>query len=167
MEVTCIILPKRLGERLREKAEERGYLPEELGVELVRNSLNEELDPEDLVEHYQALSEKYLADAKEFLDKDDLVQVSEKLWGAAALAVKMVAAKRGLKLEKHGSLWDFVSGLSRESGDEEIVTFFHVANSLHRNFYENQMNRESLEVAIIDIENLIEKLKTNCFASKA
>ena len=34
MEVTCIILPKRLGERLREKAEERGYLPEELGVEL-------------------------------------------------------------------------------------------------------------------------------------
>jgi len=72
----------------------------------------------------------------------------------------MVAAKRGLKLEKHGSLWDFVSRLSRESGDEELVTLFIVANSLHRNFYENQMNRESLEVAIRAIEKLIEKLKS-------
>ena len=92
----------------------------------------------DRVEH-RALK-KYLAEAKEFLSKEDLVQTSEKLWGAAALAVKMVAAKRGLKLEAHRSLWDFVSRLSRESGDEEIITFFHVANSLHRNFYENQMS---------------------------
>ena len=73
----------------------------------------------DLVEH-RALK-KYLAEAKEFLSKEDLVQTSEKLWGAAALAVKMVAAKRGLKLEAHRSLWDFVSRLSRESGDEEII----------------------------------------------
>ena len=72
------------------------------------------------------------------MSKEDLVQTSEKLWDAAALAVKMVAAKRGLKLEAH-RMWDFVSRLSRESRDEEIITFFHVANSLHRNFYENQM----------------------------
>ena len=70
----------------------------------------------------------------------------------------MVAAKRGLKFEAHRSLWDFVSRLSRESRDEEIITFFHVANSLHRNFYENQMNEASLEVAIRNIERLIEKL---------
>lgn len=70
--------------------------------------LNEELDPEDLVEHYEMLSEKYLREGDEFLTKGDLVQSSEKLWGAAASAVKMVAAKRGLKLERHGSLWDFI-----------------------------------------------------------
>jgi len=29
---------------------------------------------------------------------------------------------------------------------------------LHRNFYENQMNKASLEVAIRNIEQLIEKL---------
>jgi len=34
----------------------------------VRNSLNEELDPEDLAKHYQALSEKYLKDAEELLN---------------------------------------------------------------------------------------------------
>jgi len=125
----------------------------------VRQSLNEELDPEELVEHYQALSEKYLAEAKGFLSRGDLVQTSEKLWGAAALTIKMVAAKKGLKLERHGSLWDFVSKLSKESGDSDIIRYFHVANSLHRNFYENQMNQEAMGIAEEDVEQLLAKLR--------
>ena len=111
------------------------------------------------MEHYQALSEKYLAEAKDFLTKGNLVQTCEKLWGASALAVKSVAARRGLKLERHGSLWAFVSGLSKESNDEELVIFFTVANGLHRNFYEDQMNKESLEIAARSIEKLITKLR--------
>jgi hypothetical protein len=35
------------------------------------------------------------------LKEGDLVQASEKLWGAAALAVKRIAAKRGTKLERY------------------------------------------------------------------
>lgn len=159
MEVTYIILPKRLGDKLREKAEEIGYLPEELGLELVRNSLNEELDPEDLAEHYQALSEKYLKDAKELLSKGDRVQTSEKLWGATALAIKTVAAKRGLKLRKHGSLWEFIDKLSEESGDEDLITLFNGANALHRNFYENEMTQRAVEITAKNIEKLIAKLK--------
>lgn len=38
--------PRQLSEKLSEKAKEMGYLPEELGVELLSKSLNEELDPE-------------------------------------------------------------------------------------------------------------------------
>jgi len=116
MASASIILPRKLGDKLKEKAAETGYLPDELGVELLRKSLNEELDPEDLVEHYRALSEKYLAEAKELLKEEDLAQASEKFWGASALAVKRIAAERGLKLEQHGSLWDFVSKLSKERG---------------------------------------------------
>ena len=103
MEATSVILPQKLGLKLREKAEEMGYLPEELGVELLK--------------------------------KGDLVQASEKFWGATALTIKMSAAKKGLKLEEHGSLWAFVSTLSRMSSDEEIVRFFGEVNVLHRNFY--------------------------------
>ena len=158
-EVTYIILPKRLGEKLRKKAEAAGYLTEELGVELLRKSLNEELDPEDLVEHYQALSEKYFEEAKEFLKKGDLVQASEKFWGATALTIKMLAAKRGLKLEEHGSLWAFINILATESKDRDIIGLFHVANGLHKNFYENEMPREAVEVSAEDIEKLIEKLR--------
>ena len=158
-EVTYIILPKRLGEKLRKKAEAAGYLAEELGVELLRKSLHEELDPEDLVEHYQALSEKYFEEAKELLKKRDLVQASEKFWGATALTIKMLAAKRGLKLEEHGSLWAFINILATESKDRDIIGLFHVANGLHKNFYENEMPREAVEVSAEDIEKLIEKLR--------
>jgi hypothetical protein len=59
-------------------------LPEELAVEILFKGLGEESDPEELVEHYRALSEKYLDEAKEFLKKGDLVQASEKMWGATA-----------------------------------------------------------------------------------
>ncbi|MHC1610468.1 MAG: PaREP1 family protein [Candidatus Methanospirareceae archaeon] len=159
MGAASITLPQRLSEKLREKAEETGYLPEELGVELLRKSLDEELDPEDLVEHYETLSEKYLSEADGYLGKGNLVQSSEKLWGAAASSVKALAAKRGLKLERHGSLWDFIDKLAEERGDEEILTFFHTANSLHRNFYENQMTRRAVEVAGKEVKRLIEKLK--------
>ncbi|MCK4398583.1 MAG: PaREP1 family protein [Methanophagales archaeon] len=159
MEATSVILPQKLGLKLREKAEEMGYLPEELGVELLSKSLNEELDPEGLVEHYQSLSEKYLGEARELLKKGDLVQASEKFWGATVLTIKMSAAKKGLKLEEHGSLWAFVSTLSRTSSDEELVRFFGVVNVLHRNFYEDEMDNDAVEIIARDAEKLIEKLR--------
>lgn len=158
MGAISIVLSQKLGEKLRKKAAETDSLPEELGVELLQKSLNE--DPEELVEHYQALSEKYFKDAKEFLSMEDLVQASEKLWGASALAVKAVAAKRGLKLDKDGSLWEFVSRLAKERSDEDFIRLFFTANALHRNFYEGQMNKAALEIATRDIEKLIEKLRS-------
>jgi len=85
--------------------------------------------------------------------------LSEKFWGASALAVKRIGAMRGLKLEQHGSLWDFISRLSREGRDKEIVRLFTVANGLHRNFYEAQMNKEAVEIVAVDVEKLIEKLR--------
>ena len=156
---STVILPKKLGYKLRDNAEEMGYLPEELGVELISQGLNEELDPEDLVEQYRELSEKYLAEAKELLSAGDLVQASEKFWGASALAVKSEAAKRGLQLEKHGALWGFVDRLSIERGDEELFKFFGEANALHRIFYEDEMTHKAVEVMGRDIEKLIAKLK--------
>ena len=157
--MATVILPQRLEYKLKAKAEETGYFPEELGVELLSRSLNEELDPGDLVEHYKRLSEKYLAEAKELLEKDDLVQASEKFWGAAALTVKMLAAKRGLTLEQHGALWAFVSRLARETRDKAIISSFSEANSLHKNFYENELTREVVEKMAEDVEQLIAKLK--------
>lgn len=159
MASASIILPRKPGDKLREKALEIGYLPEELGVEFVRRCLNEKLDPEGLMEHYQTLSEKYLGEAKELLKERYLVQASAKLWGASALAVKGVAARRGQQLEKHGALWGFVNTLAKESGDKDFVRFFHVANNLHKNFYENEMPEETIEISAEDVEKLITKLK--------
>ena len=47
-----------------------------------------------------------------------------KFGSASTLAVKMVAAMRGLKLEKHRSLWDFIGELSKEGRGEDQSDFF-------------------------------------------
>ncbi len=156
--MATIIVPRKLSDKLKVKAAESGYLPDELGVEILRKNLDEELDPEDLVEQYQTLSEKYHAEAKELLKEGDLIQASEKLWGAAALAVKRIAAERGLSLDKHGGLWSFVSALSKERKDREIIRLFYSANALHRNFYENEMTRDMVDVAADDVNKLITKI---------
>ena len=50
--VISVFLPQKLGKKLRKRAEGMGYLPDELAVELLRERLNEELDPEDLVNYH-------------------------------------------------------------------------------------------------------------------
>ena len=71
----------------------------------------------------------------------------------------MVAAKRGLKQEKHGSLWSLVDTLAKEERDRDILRFFGKANTLHRNFYENEMTKTVVEIMAEDREKLISKLQ--------
>jgi len=40
-----------------------------------------------------------------------------------------------------------------------LYRFFNTANALHKNFYENEMPKEAVEVSAEDIEKLIEKLR--------
>lgn len=50
-------------------------------------------------------------------------------------------------------------GLVRIRCDEELVRFFGEVNVLHRNFYENEMDKDAVEIIARDAEKLIEKLK--------
>jgi predicted alternative tryptophan synthase beta-subunit len=51
-----------------------------------------------------------------------------------------------------------VVNLSGRRG-KDFVGFFCEANALHRNFYENEMEKESVEILAGHIEKLITKLK--------
>lgn len=56
------------------------------------------------VSSYLKLGEKYLKEGEEFLAKGDVIQASEKFWGAMAEAIKAVAESRGWEHAKHGHL---------------------------------------------------------------
>ena len=92
-EVYKMMLPKKLKERIEEESEKLGISEEEFIVEALSEYLK--IDPEYRMEVHLALSEKYLKEAEEFLEKGDCVQISEKVWGAASQIVKALAAKRG------------------------------------------------------------------------
>ncbi len=85
--------------------------------------------------------------ARDFLDAadlefaaGDLVQGSEKLWGAAAHAVMAVSQQRGWPHRSHQSLKSAVTKISDEHGDDyELLASFGVAEKFHRNFYHDDM----------------------------
>jgi len=111
-------------------------------------------------EHYLALSRKYFRDAHDMLGKDDYVQASEKLWGAAADMVKAVAmSKENVDLKTHGDLWKYVTKLHLELKDPEISRMFGLANTLHQNFYEAMMTPEAVQVHAEAVRHFIEKLE--------
>ena len=70
----------------------------------------------------------FLAKAEEALAQDDLLQASEKGWGAAAHTVKGVAEGKGWLHNGHRELYQAVNRLAHEVGDSEIRVLFSVAN---------------------------------------
>ncbi len=93
---------------------------------------------------YRTAAAQLLAQAREELARGDVRQASEKGWGAAAQAVKAVAEERGWGHRSHYALFEAVRTLVRETGNEDLDTLFHVANSLHNNFYEDWMPEDSV-----------------------
>ncbi len=109
---------------------------------------------------YRAGSRSMMAQSRRELDAGDLQQASEKGWGAAAQMMKAIAHDRGWEHNRHRHLHRVASRLRAELGDRDIYRLFAVAETLHANFYENQMARRDIEEALLDVELLLGKLES-------
>ena len=110
-------------------------------------------------EQYLKLNDKYLEDAYALIAKEDFVQASEKLWGAAAEIVKAIAARRGFVIKSHAELYKFVSKLGTEFEEPELVRLFSLASTLHQNFYEDWLPPETVMDHAEAVKELVVKLK--------
>lgn len=104
-------------------------------------------------------SRALLEQARHELAADDVLQASEKLWGAAAHTVKAVAEKRGWPHNGHRQLMEVVNRLANETGDSDFRALFAIAQNLHINFYEVTWPREFVEDGIGAVEKLIAKME--------
>ena len=109
-------------------------------------------------ENYIRTSRRFIAQAQEEFDRGDMLQASEKAWGAAAQAVKATAAQRGWEHSNHARLFQNVKRVSQETGDLEIYDLFHVANSLHQNFYEGWQTDDFVQRGIQRVKVLVDRL---------
>ena len=109
-------------------------------------------------EKYIRTSRRFLAQAQEEFNKGDMRQASEKAWGAAALAVKATAEQRGWGHSTHARLFENVKRVSQETGDAELYDLFHVANSLHQNFYEGWQTDSFVKRGIQRVRALVDRL---------
>ncbi len=152
-----VIIAGSIYQRLKEEAERRGAAVDEVAVELLERVLGASLDPPERAEFHSGLAEKFLREAEELLARGDYVQASEKAWGAAAQMVKAVAAKKGKDLKSHGDLWRFVLEVAGEN--DELRRLWHVANTLHQNFYEGWLPPEGVRRAVEDVKRFVGKMR--------
>ena len=86
---------------------------------------------------YRSAATQLLEQARRELDAGDIRQASEKGWRAAAQAVKAVAERRGWKHDTEADIFNVVSRLVDETGNENLASLILVAGSLEMNSHEN------------------------------
>ena len=92
--------------------------------------------------------------------RGDVVQASEKGWGAAAQMIKAVAEQRGWQHNNHARLYQIVDALVQETKDAQLANLFHVAGNLHTNFYENWATANLVDSGLDDVQLFVEKLES-------
>jgi PaREP1/PaREP8 domain containing family protein len=93
------------------------------------------------------------------LQKGDLRQASEKVWGACALAIKAhAAARKRLVPKSHADLWLYKDEVANELG-EWIRGAFLMADSMHKNFFEGLATAMDVAVALGEVEKLVKAIR--------
>lgn len=150
----AIVLRGRLAKRVREEAEKHSISVEEYLLEL----LSQGLDPRDRAREYVEAAEDLLEEAREELGKGNVRQAAEKLWGAAALAIKAYAYWReGKRLTSHGELWEYKRRLGEELG-EWVHDSWANATEMHVCFYEGWCKEKDVNTARKRIEKLVKEV---------
>ena len=117
------------------------------------------ITPEEAAEECKTTSRRLLQQSEEEFAKGDLLQASEKGWGAVAQAVKAAAILRGLEHRSHRALRQVAIDLRDETGNIRILELFGLAENLHANYYEAWMRPSEVEVYISNARELVEILE--------
>ena len=150
-----LTIPERIAERIRREAEKQGLAPKEYILE----AITRDLDPDERAREYIESTSALLEQAKEELQKGDLKQASEKVWGACALAIKAhAAARKGLVLKSHADLWLYKDEVANELG-EWVRGAFLMTDSMHKNFYEGLATAKDVTVALGEVEKLVKAIR--------
>ena len=149
-----LVVRGRVARRIVKEAEKLGLTPDEYLLEL----LSQSLDPRDRAVEYVEAAEELLEEAREELQKNNVRQAAEKVWGAAALAVKAYAYWRdGKRLTSHGELWGQMRQMTKELGDWVREAWMY-ANGMHTCFYEGWCAPEDVEDAHKRVEKLVREV---------
>ena len=112
-------------------------------------------------DYHTDTASEFLTKARAYLADGDLLQASEKGWGAAARMVKAVAETRGWRHRTHRDLHRTVHRLADLSADAELQHLFLSASALHQNFYEGDMPEVGVADGIDDVEQFAAALESH------
>ena len=114
------------------------------------------------IENHIEISERLLQHAYEQFEAGDLLQASEKAWGAVAHYLKSETKFRGWRNTSHNDLSDIAYDLAHEVDDTLIVErLYDGVNKLHANFYEDRLDDREVAQGIGWARELISQLEGN------
>ena len=87
------------------------------------------------VEEHIQTALTFLKQSEQEFEAGDILQGSEKLWGAVAHATIAVAKQRGWPTNSHRNLVDAARNLSEERDDESLFLRFQITQEFHWRFY--------------------------------
>ncbi len=112
------------------------------------------------VDGHAQMSRRFLEHAREQLAGGDRIQAAEKVWGAAAHALKAVGEQRGWVHDRHPNIFDIGEHLGLEFGVfEQFSRYLAQAEYMHRNFYMNGWSESAVRAALNDVETLVGELE--------
>lgn len=114
--------------------------------------------PEEWANRYWQMSRKYMRQAQEELEQGDWSQASEKAWGAAAEALKSVAAQRRWNHKSHGLLRDMATQLYMEFGNRRIIELYGILENVHVNYYEHRFDGDEVQYQIDNCREFLDEL---------
>ena len=146
-----VVLRGFIAQKLAQEAEQNDTSIEEYLLDI----LTRKLDPNSKARQYINAAQELLDQAKQELEKNNLRQAAEKIWGAAALAVKAYAYwKEGRRLTSHRELWQYSEKLAKNLGGW-VLDAWLAANSMHACFYEGWCTKAHIEKALDTVHKLV------------
>ena len=98
-----------------------------------------------LATEHIATAQQFLVDADREYEAGDVLQASEKLWGAATHAVVAEMQRRDIEANGHRKIKDFVKNLGVEIDDPLLFPLYKHGETLHVNFYHGFLSEENFE----------------------
>ncbi|MSQ13227.1 MAG: hypothetical protein EXR47_03625 [Dehalococcoidia bacterium] len=92
------------------------------------------------------------------LQNGEAGKAGELLWGSVAEAVHALAVTKNVPIQSHWQLHNFVLKITEELKDESLAQDLYLAESLHHNYFEVQLEPRDIEVLLPKIRELVRKL---------
>ena len=108
-------------------------------------------------EQHREISAQFLNHAEDELRKGDLLQASEKAWGAVSHYVNSVARQRSWPLGSHNRMIENANRLIRQDPAQAVHKrrLLRSIEALHANFYQAFLDEDSVRDGIEDAKELI------------
>ncbi len=114
-------------------------------------------------ERHTEISEEFLQHSRAELAAGDLLQASEKAWGAVAHCINSISKQRGWPVGSHRKLIDNARRLILSDGggqDTELLLLrLGAVQTLHKNFYEELMSEDEVRETIANASELVSALR--------